>query len=216
MIKKIWSVVTTAAVVVMVLMAALLAGARLFGLQVYTVLSGSMEPNYHVGAIIYVKEVDPSELKVGDAITFMLSKETVATHRIIEVIPDEKDPSVIRFRTKGDNNAIEDSAPVHCKNVLGKVVGTIPYLGYVSDFVQHPPGTYITLGAAFIMILAVFLPDMLMPAQQGAQKEEAQEETREKVSDENEKLRAEIEKLKADMMKHDASKPEGQEGEHHD
>jgi signal peptidase len=192
LIKKIWSVVTTAAVVVMVLMAALLAGARLFGLQVYTVLSGSMEPNYHVGAIIYVKEVDPSELKVGDAITFMLSKETVATHRIIEVIPDEKDPSVIRFRTKGDNNAIEDSAPVHCKNVLGKVVGTIPYLGYVSDFVQHPPGSYITMAAAAVMIVAVFLPDLIKSSKGDEEEESSAGET----SDENEKLKAEIESLK--------------------
>ena len=195
MIKKIWSVISTALVIVMVLIAVLLAGARLFGLQVYTVLSGSMEPNYHVGAIIYVKETDPFALQKGDAITFMLSENTVATHRIIEVVPDEEDPNVVRFRTKGDNNTIEDSSLVHCNNVLGKVVGTIPYLGYVSDFVQNPPGTYITLGAAAIMILVVFLPDMLTPGKKKDEEPAALE-----AAEENEKLKAEIENLKSQMQ----------------
>lgn len=197
MLKKIGNVISTVLVAVMVLLAILLAGARLLGMQVFTVLSGSMEPNYHVGSIIYVKEVDPAELKVGDAISFMLSENTVATHRIVEVVPDEDDPTVIRFRTKGDNNTIEDSSLVHCNNVLGKVVGTIPYMGYVSDFVQHPPGTYITMGAAAILILVVFLPDMIAPAKK---KKDAPVTF---ATDENEKLKAEIENLKAQMISAD-------------
>lgn len=197
MLKKIGNVISTVLVAVMVLLAILLAGARLLGMQVFTVLSGSMEPNYHVGSIIYVKEVDPAELKVGDAISFMLSENTVATHRIVEVVPDGDDPTVIRFRTKGDNNTIEDSSLVHCNNVLGKVVGTIPYLGYVSDFVQHPPGTYITMGAAAILILVVFLPDMIAPAKK---KKDAPVTS---ATDENEKLKAEIENLKAQMISAD-------------
>ena len=195
MVKKIWNGVSMTFVVIMVLIAALLAGARLIGLQVYTVISGSMEPNYHLGSIIYVKKVEPQTLQKGDVITFMLSENTIATHRIVEVIPDENDPTVVRFRTKGDANQIEDSNPVHCKNVLGRVVGTIPYLGYVSDFVQHPPGTYIALGGAAILILAVFLPDILMP-----QKKKEPEAPEGETSDENEKLKAEIENLKAKMQ----------------
>lgn len=193
--KKIWNGVSMTFVVIMVLIAALLAGARLVGLQVYTVISGSMEPNYHLGSIIYVQKVEPKTLQEGDVITFMLSENTIATHRIIEVIPDESDPTVVRFRTKGDANQIEDSNPVHCKNVLGKVVGTIPYLGYVSDFVQHPPGTYIALGGAAILILAVFLPDILMP-----QKKEDPKVPEGEAADDNEKLKAEIESLKVKMQ----------------
>lgn len=198
MVKKIWNGVSTALVVVVVLLAVLLAGARLLGLQVYTVLSGSMEPQYHVGSIIYVKEVEPSELKVGDAISFLISENTVATHRIIEILPDEDDPNVIRFRTKGDNNDIEDTNPVHCNNVLGKVVGTIPLLGYVSDFVQNPPGTYITLGAVFVLILAVFLPDIFGNARalKAEQEQEKAESQPEEAKIDNEKLKAELEALK--------------------
>ncbi|MEI3100617.1 MAG: signal peptidase I [Oscillospiraceae bacterium] len=83
------------------------------------VLSGSMEPTYHVGALIYVKKVDAMELRSGDVITFMLDEDTVATHRIVEVVPDAEDSSVLRFRTKGDADGNVDGSLVHYKNVLG-------------------------------------------------------------------------------------------------
>jgi signal peptidase len=206
LIKKIWNGVTTALVVIVVALALLLAGARLFGLQVYTVLSGSMEPNYHVGSIIYVKDVEPDTLQVGDAISFMISEKTVATHRIIEILPDEEDPNVIRFRTKGDNNDIPDTNPVHCNNVLGKVVGTVPLLGYVSNFVQNPPGTYITIGAVAILILAVFLPDIFSSA-----RELKKEDEPEQLAIDNEQLKAELAALKQQLQQE--LKKEGNENE---
>ena len=55
-IQKIWNGVSTVLVAGVVLLAVLLVGVRLFGLQVYTVLSGSMEPAYPVGSLIYVKK----------------------------------------------------------------------------------------------------------------------------------------------------------------
>ena len=160
-IKKIWDVVTTLLVVAVVLLAIALAGVRLFGLQVYTVLSGSMEPAYHVGALLYDKKVDPAELRPGDVITFMLDEETIVTHRIVEVVPDEEDPSVIRFRTKGDANAAEDGSLVHYKNVLGTPVFTIPKPGYFAHFVQQPPGLYVAIAFGAVLVLLAFLPDLL-------------------------------------------------------
>ena len=161
MIKKIGNVVTTVLVVAVVLLAIALAGVRLFGLQVYTVLSGSMEPAYHVGALLYDKKVDPAQLRPGDVITFMLDEETIVTHRIVEVVPDEEDPSVIRFRTKGDANAAEDGSLVHYKNVLGTPVFAIPKLGYFASFVQQPPGLYVAIAFGAVLVLLAFLPDLL-------------------------------------------------------
>ena len=160
-IKKIGNVVTTVLVVAVVLLAIALAGVRLFGLQVYTVLSGSMEPAYPVGALLYDKKVDPAQLRPGDVITFMLDEETIVTHRIVEVVPDEGDPSVIRFRTKGDANAAEDGSLVHYKNVLGTPVFTIPKLGYFANFVQQPPGLYVAIAFGAVLVLLAFLPDLL-------------------------------------------------------
>lgn len=159
--KKVWNVVSTVLVALVVLLAVALVGVRLVGLNTYVVLSGSMEPTYHTGSLLYVKRVDPQDLRVGDPITFMLNEDTVATHRIIEILPDEEDSSVLRFRTQGDANDAPDGTPVHYKNVIGKPVFSVPYLGYFANFVQNPPGLYFAIGFAVVLVLLVFLPDLL-------------------------------------------------------
>ena len=160
-IGKVWNVITTLLVTVVIILALLLAGVRFIGFQVFTVLSGSMEPAYHTGSLIYVKEVDYRDLGEGDVITFMLNEDTVATHRIVGVVPDENDPTVLRYRTKGDANDAEDGSLVHYKNVIGSPVFTIPYLGYVANYIQNPPGTYIAMSGGAILMILVFLPDLL-------------------------------------------------------
>ncbi len=160
-LKKIWNVVSRILVALVVLLAIALVGVRLVGIKTYAVVSGSMEPTYPTGSLLYVKSIDVKELKVGDAITFMVDEDTVATHRIIEIIPDEEDSSVLRFRTQGDANETADGTPVHYKNIIGKPVFAIPYLGYFAHFVQNPPGLYLAIGFAVVLVLLVFLPDML-------------------------------------------------------
>lgn len=160
-LKKIWNVFTTVVVVLVVILALLLVGARLCGLNVFTVLSGSMEPTYHVGSVIYVKSVDYTELEVGDPITFMMDEDTVATHRITRIVPDEDDATVLRFATKGDANDAEDGTLVHYKNVIGTPVFTIPYLGYLASYIQSPPGTYVAISVGALLLLLMFLPDIL-------------------------------------------------------
>lgn len=159
-LKKIWNVISSILVALVVLLALLLVGARVVGLQVFTVLSGSMEPTYHTGSLIYVKKVDPYTIKDGQPITFMLDENTVATHRVVGIVPDEEDPTVIRFRTKGDANEAEDGSLVHYKNVIGTPIFSIPYLGYVADYIQHPPGMYIAISGGAVLLLLVFLPDV--------------------------------------------------------
>ena len=159
-VKRIWNWISGLLVGIVVILAVALAGVRLIGLDPYVVLSGSMEQTYHVGSLIYVKSVDYKDLEVGDPITYMISEKTVVTHRIVEVLVDEKDPDTIRYFTKGDANDVADGSSVHYKNIIGKPVFSLPYLGYVSNYIQHPPGTYVTIAAGAILILLVFLPDV--------------------------------------------------------
>lgn len=159
-IKQIWNWISGVLVGIVVLLAIALVGVRLIGLQPFVVLSGSMEPTYHVGSLIYVKSVDYKELKAGDPITYMISQDTVVTHRIIEVLVDEEEPDDIRYFTQGDANDVPDGTSVHYKNIIGKPVFSIPYLGYVSNYIQNPPGTYIAISAGAILILLAFLPDI--------------------------------------------------------
>ena len=162
-IRKTWNIISTVLVALVVLLALLLVGARLFGLQVFTVLSGSMEPTYHTGSLIYVRKVDPYTIQNGQVITFMLDEDTIATHRVVGIVPDEEDASVIRFRTKGDANESEDGGLVHYKNVIGTPVFTIPYLGYVATYIQNPPGMYVAIAGGAILLMLTFLPDVFAP-----------------------------------------------------
>ncbi len=175
-IGKIWNVISTLVVVAVVVLALLLVGARVIGLQVFTVLSGSMEPTYHVGSLIYVKQTDPYTIQAGTPITFMLDEDTVATHRVVEVVPDEEDTSVVRFRTKGDANDAEDGSLVHYKNVIGTPIFTIPYLGYVADYIQNPPGMYVAISACAIFVMLTFLPDIFADDPKEKEKKQKKEE----------------------------------------
>lgn len=187
--RRIWSVITTIVVVLIVFLAIALVGVRVVGLTPYTVLSGSMEPTYHVGSLIYVKEVEPSEVEVGDPITFVVNEDLlVATHRVVEIdvqtsrqqaIVDENGEAMVDaegnplyeevpldepayyFTTKGDANDAVDGTQVYYKNLLGEPVFTIPYLGYLSSWIQTKKGMIISINVALILLLLTFLPDLL-------------------------------------------------------
>ncbi|MBQ3062403.1 MAG: signal peptidase I [Clostridia bacterium] len=170
--KKVWDTFTTILVAAVAILAILLVGVRLFGLQVFTVLSGSMEPTYHTGSLIYVKSVDYRELEAGDVITFMLDEDTVATHRIVEVVPDEDEPDVLRYMTKGDANDAVDGSLVHYRNVIGTPVFSIPKMGYFANFIQEPPGTYVAISAGAIILILVFIPDLFDDGDKKKKKDE--------------------------------------------
>ena len=160
---KIWRSRLGGGVVALIVMCAVaLVGMRLAGFRTFTVMSGSMEPEYPVGAMIYVKSVDYQSLKVGDVISFVANDDkTVVTHRIAEIEVDENDASVWRFKTKGDANDAVDAKPVHYKNVLGTPVITIPFIGYLAHNIQQPPGIYIALVVGTLLLAWTFLPGTL-------------------------------------------------------
>lgn len=196
-LKKIWNAISTILVVLLVFSAVFLMGSRLIGYECYSVISGSMEPAYSVGDLLYVKEVDPKDIEVGDPITFILNEDLlVATHRVQRV--DEKNQY---FYTKGDANEVEDAEPVHFNNVIGVPEFSIPKLGYVSDFIQHPPGTYITIGICLVLILLVFVPDLIGKNKENQEesKKAVQQNEDSAMAEENQRLKAELEKLRAEM-----------------
>lgn len=161
-IKTIWNTLTTVLVAAVVLLAILLAGVRIVGLTPFAVLSGSMEPNYHVGSLIYVQKVPPESIQVGDPITFVLNEDlVVATHRVVEI-----DRANSLFYTKGDANDVPDAAPVHFRNLIGKPVFSVPKLGYVSSFLATQKGMIIAGTAVLVLLILVFVPDLLKKAEE--------------------------------------------------
>ena len=161
-LKVILKIVSNTLVAAVVVLAVLLHGVRLFGLKPYSVLSGSMESVYPTGSLIYVKKVDPSSLKKGDIITFRMASGTVATHRIIEILPDESDPDALRFRTKGDENDVADGTPVDADSVIGRAVFCLPLLGYLATYMMQPPGKYVAIAAAIVILFVEMMLSVLL------------------------------------------------------
>lgn len=162
-VKKIWDIATTVIVVIFVVAAIFLMGARVIGYQVYNVISHSMEPTYSKGDLIYLKPFSEEakasgqiNIKVGDPISYVANEAgTVNTHRIVSI--DWENQTVT---TKGDANETDDPVPVHFKNIIGVVKFSIPLLGYVSDFIDDPPGTWYAIGGVVILLVIAFLPDI--------------------------------------------------------
>ncbi len=164
---KIKDIISGILVAAIFIVAVALVGARIIGYGVYTVVSGSMEPAYSVGDLIYVKKVAPAEIKVGDPITFVLNDDlVVATHRVVEIDAENQ-----HFYTKGDANESPDASPVHFKNLIGKPVFKIPFVGYISNWIKTPPGIYIAFGGCAILLAIVFLPDLFTGKQEKSKKE---------------------------------------------
>lgn len=124
---------------------------KLFGYQIYNVLTQSMEPAMPAGSAIYVQRCDPQPLRQGDIITFRLSEATglVETHRVVE-----NDTQARQLITQGDANALPDVDPVSYERVVGKVVICIPMLGTVSEMLHSGPGV---TACVAIFALAIIL-----------------------------------------------------------
>jgi len=175
-IKKIWNAVNVLLICIIAFLAITLGGVRLIGWDVYVVLSGSMEPVYKTGAIIYVDDVDVSQLETGDVITYKVNADTMVTHRIVEVVQQD---GQAMYRTKGDANEVEDGSLISQSQVVGSPVFTIPYLGYLVQFIQSPAGIYAAVSVGAAVLLMLFLPDLLFGSEEEEEKKKEEEEKEE-------------------------------------
>lgn len=105
--------------------------------KIMTVISGSMEPAIKMGSVVVVKPA--SDYKIGDIITFGPATKTKAptTHRIYDIKVADGNPVYI---TKGDANNSPDTKEIQKKDVIGKVLFDVPYVGYAVDFAKKPIG----------------------------------------------------------------------------
>jgi len=112
----------------------------------FVVLSGSMEPAIHTGSIVVVKP--EAKYQIGDIITFgpATKLKSPTTHRISDIKVDNL--GIPAYFTKGDANNAPDLSPTSFRQIIGKQIFSIPYLGYFVDFIRKPIG----------FILIIFIP----------------------------------------------------------
>lgn len=127
---------------------------QIFGYQVKTVLSGSMEPTFMTGSVIAVKPLNQEESKSlakDDIITFQTADDMLITHRVMDVV---KSGDQVMYETKGDNNNAPDLDLVLSDNVRGQYANfTVPYIGYFINFSQSKAGSAILMVVPGLLLL---------------------------------------------------------------
>ena len=116
------------------------------GVKVKIVKSGSMEPTIKTGGIVVIRPT--ASYGVGDIITFGTDTKTQipTTHRILKIENGN-------LTTKGDANDAADPSQTRVSEVRGKVLFTIPYLGYVLDFAKKPLGFLLLVGVPALIVI---------------------------------------------------------------
>ena len=127
----------------------------LFGWQRYAIVSGSMTGTYDRGSLVLDEVVPVSDLRVGDAITYLPPRgsgpDHLITHRIAWI---GRDPSGARaYRTKGDANPVADPWTFRLdRPTQARVRAGVPYVGFV----------LMALGRRDVRTLVVALPAILI------------------------------------------------------
>ena len=195
--KRCWNVVSTVILIMLLVLLAAFSGVRFFGLTPYMVTSGSMEPEYPVGALIYVKEVSPEDIDPGDVITFYLDGgQIVATHQVYEVDREQE-----LLYTQGINNRdsegniLHDADPVEYASVIGSPAAVIPYLGYINRFCTTAPGIYILIGMA---VAAVVIPLLIGGREEKERKKYRKQRKQRKGGHKNVKNKKKLEEKSVD------------------
>ena len=126
---------------------------QLFGMNLYIVRSGSMEPEILTGSLCMINIKCPYEkIQCGDVIAFE-SGNTLVLHRVIQ----HTDEGLI---TKGDNNQVDDGMTTTEENYVGKNLGTVPYLGYFVSWIQTRRGKWMFMAVLLcIMVLETLMKE---------------------------------------------------------
>ena len=133
---------------------------NLFGYRAYIVNSDSMaKTDFDAGSLIFVKQVDPSELEVGDIITYISQNSenygVNVTHKIRSKTVDKQgNPGFITYGTTTD---VDDPTIVTYPYVLGRYEGHLDKVGTFFNFLKTPQG----------YIVCIFVPFMLLILYQG-------------------------------------------------
>ena len=164
------------------------------GFSLFRVMTGSMEPEIPVDALIVVKQTDATLLAEGDVITFYSRDPSlhgeVNTHRILRIENDEDGETV--FVTKGDANNVEDRYPTLQEDLIGKVVYSSAGMGKLVRLISNPLIFIPLIVIPLILILGRNVLDSIRLAKKLAREEEeaavreAIEEIRQKKKKEEE------------------------------
>ncbi len=134
-----------------------------FKYRLFTVITGSMEPKYKVGDVLLAKEVSPSLIKIGDAISYKGRVGDVSgkiiTHEVISIEKDSEDKYL--FRARGLKNIVEDPV-VYEEQLYGKIVYRLSALSYINKIISTKLGFYFCIIIPLILVIGYELVNTII------------------------------------------------------
>ncbi|XP_041458222.1 signal peptidase complex catalytic subunit SEC11A [Lytechinus pictus] len=127
---------------------------------IVVVLSGSMEPAFHRGDLLFLTNYQEDPIRVGEIVVFKIEgRDIPIVHRVLRL--HEKEDGTVKFLTKGDNNMVDDRGLyakgqlwLERKDVVGRARGFVPYIGNVTIMMNdYPKLKYIILAGLGIFVL---------------------------------------------------------------
>lgn len=178
---------------------------NLFGYRVYIVASGSMIPTYNIGDTLLIKEMDASNIKKGDAVTYIGDDVgidgMIITHQVQEVEMGED--GEYYFHTKGIANNIEDPI-VSEEQVLGKVVYRFFLLSFIGRITTSKLLLFCFIAIPIAILIAIEIIKLIY------KKDDEDEDADLKIIEENDesvkKIVRDKDKIDTDLEKDDIIK----------
>lgn len=145
------------------------------GYRLFTIVTGSMEPEYTIGDVILVEETEYEDLKLKDVITYeSRAKGTegmLVTHRIIDINEKEK-----QLLTRGDANDADDPV-IYGDQVLGKVVHKFFLISLLTKLIRNKVGFYFLVFVPLVLVIFLEIADFITQPKDEEENEEEQAAT---------------------------------------
>ena len=107
------------------------------GYRLFTVATGSMEPEYQVGDVLISQEIDPNEIQVGDNIVYRGNtgsfKDKIVTHQVVSIREENGEKKIT---TKGIAN-IEEDPEIDDSQVYGKIIYKVKSLSFIGQIIKN-------------------------------------------------------------------------------
>ena len=134
-----------------------------FNYRMFTVITGSMKPKYNIGDVLISKNVNSTEIKVGDTISYLGTsgsfKDKVITHQVVGINKDETGKYI--FKTKGLANLVEDPN-VYENQVYGVVIYKSFVLSMIYKIVSTNLGFYLCIIIPLLYVIGSEMISVLL------------------------------------------------------
>jgi signal peptidase len=162
-----------------------------FGYRMFTVVSGSMLPEYEIGDVVISKNIPTKDIKVGDDVSYLGASGTfkgkVVTHRVVNIDKDVDGKLV--FHTKGTANLVEDPL-VYENQIYGVVWKKDKMLSFVYKTVATKEGMFLFIGIPILYIVGSEMISIMLEREEKRRaklKEQKRQEKEELIKEEQPK-----------------------------